>query len=72
MKANDLLALLRRAPLNYTEVRVRGSHRHLESASGYPPLTFAWHGTSTIPPGMVRKILVKDVGLTPEEVRALL
>ena len=72
MKANDLLALLRRKPLNYVEMRVRGSHRLLESKSGYPPLIFAWHSTKTIPPGMVRKILIKDVGLSPEEIRALL
>lgn len=72
MKAGDLLALLRRKPLHYEVARVSGSHQILESAAGYPPLVFAWHGTKTIPPGMVRKILVKDVGLSPEEARALL
>lgn len=72
MKAADLLALLRREPLRYDVARTKGSHRFLVSREGYPPLVFAWHGTRTIPPGMVRKIPVKDIGLSPEEARALL
>lgn len=28
----------------------------------YPPLTFAFHDKATIPSGLVRKILVRDVG----------
>jgi predicted RNA binding protein YcfA (HicA-like mRNA interferase family) len=72
MKAKDLLALLERKPLLYSTVRVNGSHRRLESGAGYPPLTFAFHSTMTIAPGLLRKILTKDVGLTDDQVRSLL
>lgn len=68
MKAQQLMAVLTRAPLHYRVVRQRGtSHRRLESTAGYPPLTFSWHDGATIAPGLVRKTLVKDVGLTVEE-----
>lgn len=72
IKATQLLALLTRKPLDYEIVRRRGSHRRLESRSGYPPPTFAFHDSTTIPPGLVRKILERDVGLTEDEARALL
>lgn len=39
---------------------------------GYPSLTFSFHDSATIPPGLVRKILIKDVGLTEEEALKLL
>jgi hypothetical protein len=35
----------------------------------HPPLTFTFHDGATIPAGLVRKILVKDVGLGEEEAR---
>jgi hypothetical protein len=35
-------------------------------------LTFAFHDGATIPGGLVRKILVRDVGLDEEEARKLL
>jgi hypothetical protein len=35
----------------------------------YPPLTFAFHDNATIPAGLVRKILVRDVGLAEDEAR---
>jgi hypothetical protein len=38
----------------------------------HPPLTFAFHDSATIPAGLVRTILVKDVGLDEEEARKLL
>ena len=71
MKAKDLLALLSREPLAYYVHRQKGSHKTLCSEK-YPTLTFAFHSGQTIPPGMVRKILIKDVGLTPDEISALL
>jgi predicted RNA binding protein YcfA (HicA-like mRNA interferase family) len=67
MKARQLLAVLTRPPLRYRVVRQTGSHRRLKSAIGYPPLTFAWHDGATIPPGMVRKVLIQKVGLSVEE-----
>jgi len=33
----------------------------------YPELLFAFHDNADIPPGLVRKILVRDVGLTQEQ-----
>jgi predicted RNA binding protein YcfA (HicA-like mRNA interferase family) len=71
MRAPKLLALLCRAPLNYEIVRQNGSHRRLESPSGYPPLGFSWHDGVTIPRGLVRKVLVDDVGLSVEEALTL-
>ena len=71
MKAKRLLAVLERQPLGYEVVRQSGSHRRMQSP-GHPPLTFAFHDGATIPAGLVRKILVKDVGLDEEEARKLL
>lgn len=42
------------------------------STKGHPDLTFSFHDSATIPPGLVRKILVKDIGLTEEEALKLL
>jgi predicted RNA binding protein YcfA (HicA-like mRNA interferase family) len=71
MKARRLLALLQREPLGYRVVRQSGSHRRLESPR-YPPLTFAFHDGATVPGGLVRKVLTRDVGLADEEARKLL
>lgn len=71
LKARRLLSVLARPPLGYTVVRSTGSHRRLE-APGWPPLTFAFHDQQTIPPGLVRKILVRDVGLSEEDALGLL
>ena len=60
-----MLAVLRRK-LGYEIVRQRGSHRHLE-AEGRPPLTFAFHPGQGLSPGIVRDILVKQVGLTQDK-----
>jgi predicted RNA binding protein YcfA (HicA-like mRNA interferase family) len=72
LKARQLLAVLLREPLSYRIKRQRGSHRRLSSASGYPPLSFSFHDRATLPPGLVRQILVKDVGLGEDEARQLL
>jgi predicted RNA binding protein YcfA (HicA-like mRNA interferase family) len=71
MKARRLLALLQREPLGYRVVRQSGSHRRLESPR-YPSLTFAFHDGATVPGGLVRKVLTRDVGLADEEARKLL
>jgi predicted RNA binding protein YcfA (HicA-like mRNA interferase family) len=71
MKARRLLAVLERQPLGYEVVRQSGSHRRMQSP-GHPPLTFAFHDSATIPGGLVRKILIKDVGLDEEDARKLL
>jgi predicted RNA binding protein YcfA (HicA-like mRNA interferase family) len=71
MKAKRLLAVLERKPLGYRVARQSGSHRRMESLD-YPPLTFAMHDKATIPAGLVRKILVRDVSLAEDEARKLL
>lgn len=71
MKARRLLAILERKPLSYRVSRQSGSHRRME-APGRPPLTFAFHDSATIPSGLVRKVLVRDVGLAEDEARKLL
>ena len=71
IKAKKLLGILERAPLDYRVVRQSGSHRRLES-EGRPSFTFAFHDKATIRPALVRKILVKDVGLAEDEARKLL
>lgn len=72
MKSGQLRRVLERDPLKYRVARQRGSHVRLESDAGYPPLTFAFHAGSDIPAGLVRKILINDVGLSVEEAEALL
>ena len=69
MKSSDLLRIL--AYLGYIEDRRAGSHRRL-TANGRPDLTFAFHDGQTVPPGLVRKILAKDVGLSEVEIREIL
>jgi predicted RNA binding protein YcfA (HicA-like mRNA interferase family) len=71
MKARRLLAILTREPLNYRVVRQRGSHRRLR-APGRPPFTFAFHDRDTVPGGIVRRILIHDLGLDEDEARRLL
>jgi predicted RNA binding protein YcfA (HicA-like mRNA interferase family) len=68
LKARKLLAILKR--LGYTVSRQKGSHRQMD-ADGRPRLTFAFHSAETIPAGMVRKILVDQVGLDAETARKL-
>lgn len=73
MKASALLRKLK--SLGYEEVveghRGGGSHKRYE-AEGRLPLTWAFHSGVEIPPGLVRKILKTDVGLTDEEAERLL
>jgi len=71
IKAKRLLATLERKPLGYRVARQTGSHRRLE-APGRPALAFAFNDNATIPSGLVRKILIKDIGLAEDEARKLL
>jgi predicted RNA binding protein YcfA (HicA-like mRNA interferase family) len=72
MRARDLLRVLKRKPLSYSASTQEGSHRKMTSAAGYPDLLFSFHERQTLAPGLVRKIMVKDVGLTPEQAIGLL
>jgi predicted RNA binding protein YcfA (HicA-like mRNA interferase family) len=71
MKASRLRAVLERKPLNYRVARQAGSHRWLLSPD-YPPLLFTFHDRATVRPQVVRKILLRDVGLAIDEARKLL
>ncbi|MEV0642282.1 type II toxin-antitoxin system HicA family toxin [Streptomyces sp. NPDC050619] len=64
LKAMAMLRVL--TALGYVVTRQSSSHRRLE-ADGMPPLTFAFHDRVSLPPGVVRDILVKQVGLTQSE-----
>lgn len=71
MKARALRRVLEKHPLSYAANTTSGSHTKMTSAT-YPDLLFAFHDGDTVPPHLVKKILVKDVGLTVDEARALL
>lgn len=73
MKARQLRRVLARPPLSYTKAEPgKGSHMTLISSTGYQNLTWAFHDGDTLAPGLVRKILVKDVGMTEDDARKLL
>ncbi len=65
LKARAMLAVLQ-GELGYEIQRRSGSHRRLV-AKGRPPLTFAFHDNESLSPGVVRDILVKQVGLSHDE-----
>ncbi|MGH9209455.1 MAG: type II toxin-antitoxin system HicA family toxin [Acidimicrobiales bacterium] len=71
MKWRELQRVLERAPLNYRVERQRGSHR-IMVAEGRPKLVIAGHESGSVPAGLVRKILVKDVGMSEDEAKGLL
>jgi predicted RNA binding protein YcfA (HicA-like mRNA interferase family) len=70
MGARELYRLLERE-LDYQVDRQTGSHRTMK-APGRPTLHLAFHDRQSIPPGLVRKVLVRDVGLSVDEAKALL
>jgi len=71
LKGRALLAVLRRPPLAYEVERQRGSHRRLVSPT-YPPLVLSFHDRADIAPGLVRKVLCRDIGLDEDEALDLL
>lgn len=44
----------------------KGSHERLE-CPGRPPLTWAFHAKKEVAGGLVKKTLMKDIGLTKEQ-----
>jgi predicted RNA binding protein YcfA (HicA-like mRNA interferase family) len=66
LKAQVLLRILERQ--GYREVRRSGSHRRLE-APGKPAVTFAFHDGATVGGSLVRRILVKRVGMSEDDAR---
>ncbi len=71
MKADELLGILLRNPLNYRIMRTRGSHRTLIS-NGRPKILFAFHGAEELSGFKVKKILVNGVGLSESEALEIL
>ena len=71
MKAGKFLAVLARDPLGYEVTRQSGSHRTLE-ADGRPKLLFSYHDRADVPPGVIRKYLVKEIGLSEAKALELL
>lgn len=67
----QLRRVLERKPLSYSVTRQSGSHKTLESPR-YPRLWLAFHDDAEIPSGLVRKILMKDIGLSEQEALDLL
>lgn len=64
LRAKVLLKIL--LSIGYEEKRVRGSHRILR-CPGRQGITFSFHDGADISPGLVRSILVREVGLTVDE-----
>jgi len=64
MKARAMLRLL--YSCGYQAEHKGGSHRRL-TCDGRPTLVFAYHDKAEIAPGVVRSILIKQVGLSREE-----
>ncbi len=71
MKWPKLRRILERAPLNYRITRQRGSHKKLV-ADGRPDLRLSFHDNQDLPGGLVRDVLVDQVGLSEEEARTLI
>jgi predicted RNA binding protein YcfA (HicA-like mRNA interferase family) len=72
MDARRLLRVLMREPLAYRVLRQNGSHRWLVSDAGYPAFTFAYHDRRTVSGLAVRKVLMRDVGLTEAQALSIL
>jgi len=72
MRWPELRRVLSRRPLRYSVDRQTGSHMTLKSKAGYPDIHLAFHEGAELPPGLVRKVLTTDVGLTVSEALALL
>ena len=68
MRWPELDRILRR--LGYETVRQSGSHRTLK-CEGRPTLHLGFHDSQELSGGLVRKILVNDVGLSDDEARWL-
>jgi predicted RNA binding protein YcfA (HicA-like mRNA interferase family) len=65
MKAKKLFAILK-ADLGYEVYSQRGSHRKMR-AEGRNNILFSFHDNVEVPPGLVRKLLTSDVGLSEQD-----
>ena len=71
IKSKKMRKLLRELGYRAVPGRGKGSHTVLE-AEGRPQIVYAFHDKEEIGPVMVRKILVKQVGLTIDEAKELM
>lgn len=69
MKARRLRRVLER--LGYVVVRTSGSHRQME-CEGRQSITFSAHDSTEVPSVLVRRILVKQAGLSVQEAKEVL
>lgn len=69
VKARQLIAALEE--LGYTVTRQNGSHRQL-TAEGRPRGSISYAGGDDVPPGVSRKVLVRQVGLDEDAAVRLL
>ena len=69
LKPDRVLRLLRQ--VGYQKVRQRGSHISLR-AEGRQTITLSMHKGRTVKPKHLRAMLVERVGLTEDEIEALL
>jgi predicted RNA binding protein YcfA (HicA-like mRNA interferase family) len=65
VKTERLLSVL--AGLGYVTVRQKGSHRQMYCEASGKRITVSAHDGRELSPTVVKKILVKDVGLSEEE-----
>lgn len=70
----QLERVLKRRPLKYVVQNAAGggSSKKLTSSEGYPALSLHFHDNARLAPGLVRNIMVKQIGLTEEEALRLL
>lgn len=69
VKARELIRVLNR--LGFVETRSRGSHHRFEHPDGRKT-TVPVHRGRDIPRGLLRQIILTDIGITVEEFVALL
>lgn len=67
-KAGHVLKKILMKQLGYRRARQSGSHVTLV-ADGRPAITWAYHNGQTVPPRVLRDILVNQVGLTMDQAR---
>lgn len=72
MKVNEVLRILKRAPLNYTIARKKGSHRTMYSDAGFGRVMLSAHEGHEMSKTHVKQLFVDQVGLSVEEALELL
>lgn len=70
MKARMLLKLL--GQIGYRTVRQKGTSHRVMRCEGRPQLIFAFHDGVEVPGRVVKKVLIRDAGLTETEAKEIL